>query len=219
MAQYLGEIFRLQEYQRPVGLSSLAEHMNVSLQAASRMLNRLQRAALIDHQPYRGVELTQAGERIALQELRRHRISEVFLVRVMGFGWDEVHDLTDQFESGISDLMLGRIEEMAGFPTRCPHGEPIPARDGTMPVLQDSSLTSLKPGAEGRISRVRVNEPARLRYLAELDLIPGATIQLVSQSPFNGPVRVKIGQSEQILGHDLASALWIDIERPNNAAP
>ena len=210
MQRYAAEIHRLQQDHPHVPLSMLAEHVDVSLQAASRMIRRLKEAGLVVHKPYRGVRLTPEGERIALPSIRRHRLIEVFLVRVMRFGWEEIHDLADVLEAGIDQVLEDRIDELAGRPTHCPHGDPIPTRDGVMPPLNDVSLVTVEPGVAGRISRARTHDPDKLRYLADLGLVPGVDFWLQTRGPFNGPLRIRVGTQEHVLGHDLAATLWVE---------
>jgi DtxR family Mn-dependent transcriptional regulator len=210
MGRYAAEIYRLQEDKEYVSLSDLGEHIHTSLQAISRMIGRLKEGGYLVHEPYRGVRLTAAGERIALPAIRRHRLVEVFLVRVMGFGWDEVHDFSDRFELGVDQLIEDRIFEVAGRPTRCPHGEPIPSKDGVMPVLSDASLVSKEVGRLYALSRVRVHDPEKLRYLGELGLVPQAKFKLLSIAPFSGPVRVQLDRQELVLSHELAAALFVE---------
>jgi DtxR family Mn-dependent transcriptional regulator len=211
MRRYAAEIYRLQDEGAPVGLSELAESVNASLQAASRMLGRLKEAGFVAHEPYRGVRLTVTGVQIAMPAIRRHRLVENFLVKVMGFGWDEVHDFADRFELGINDLLEDRIDALAGHPKRCPHGEPIPDKDGVMPELQDRSLETVEVGSECLLSRVRIHDPEKLRYLGELGLYPGVHFHFKSRAPFNGPFRIAKGQQEIVLGHDLAVALFVEL--------
>lgn len=210
MQRYAAEIYRLQQDHPYATLSMLAEHVDASLQAVSRMLTRLEEGGLLEREPYRGVRLTLAGEKAALPELRRHRLLEVFLVKVMKFGWDEAHDLTDGFALGIDQKLEDRIDDLTGRPTRCPHGEPIPTREGIMPALQDRSLTTLQPGEIGHVSRVRTHDGPKLRYLAEQGLVPGVGFRVVSHAPFNGPIRVLTDKQEHILGHELAQVLWVE---------
>ena len=188
----------------------LAEQVDASLQATSRMIRRLKEAGLVVHEPYHGVRLTPTGERVALPAIRRHRLVEVFLVQVMRFGWDEVHDLADVLASGVNQLIEDRMDELTGHPTRCPHGEPIPSRDGVMPPLNDARLTSFEPVCEVRISRVRTHDPEKLRYFAQLGLTPGTALQLVGRAPFNGPLRIRVAGQEHVLGHELAMLLWVE---------
>ncbi len=215
MQRYAAEIYRLQADHPYVTLSLLAEQTETSLQAASRMIRRLKDAGLVVHEPYRGVQLTPAGERVALPAIRRHRLVEVFLVQVMRFGWDEAHELADRLTPGIDQVLEDRIDELTGHPTRCPHGEPIPSREGVMPVLNDVNLLTLQSGAVGRISRVRTHDPDKLRYLAELGLLPGVGLRLFNRAPFNGPLRIGVGTQEHVLGHELAAVLWVE---PNTRA-
>ncbi len=210
MRRYAAEIYRLQEDAKYVGLTELAEHVNASLQAISRMLARLREGGFVEHEPYRGVRLTAQGEQIALPSIRRHRLVEMYLVRKMGFGWHEVHDLSDQFELGINDLLEDRIDELAGHPTRCPHGEPIPTKDGVMPVLSDRSLVEMEMGKMYRLSRVRVHDPEKLEYLGDLGLYPGVEFAVLSIAPFNGPVHIQMDRQDIILSYHLAAALFVD---------
>ena len=210
MRRYAAEIFRLQEGREYVGLSDLAEPIDASFQAISKMLGKLKEAGYLEHEPYRGVRLTESGMHIALPAIRRHRLGEVFLVRVMGFGWHEVHDYSDRFELGIDQRLEDRMDELCGHPARCPHGEPIPSREGIMPVVKDDSLVNRPAGSEYIISRVRIHDPEKLRYIGELGLYPGAHLALVSIAPFNGPVRIKIGRQEEILSYELASVLYVE---------
>lgn len=210
MRRYAAEIYRLQEEQEYVSISELSEHIYVSLQAISRMVGRLKNGGYIIHEPYRGVRLTRAGEVIALPAIRRHRLIEVFLVRVMGFGWHEVHEVSDKFELGISDLLEQRIDEILEHPTRCPHGEPIPSADGEMPTIHDASLVESQVGAKHRISRVRVHDPEKLLYLGNLGLYPGAEFSVLSFAPFSGPVHIQMDGKQIVLSHELAAALFVE---------
>lgn len=212
MRRYAAEIYRLQEENEYVSLTELAGHANASLQATSRMIGRLKESGFLKHEPYRGVRLTEAGEKIALPAIRRHRLVEVFLVRVLGFGWHEVHEISDQFELGINQALEDRIDELTNHPARCPHGEPIPTRDGRMPVVNDISLVEVQPGVSCCLSRVRIHEPEKLNYLGELGLYPGECFLLKSRAPFNGPVRTLLGRNEVVLGYDLAAALFVEIK-------
>lgn len=208
---YLAELYRLQQdNDGHVSLSTLAETMDASIQAVSRMVRRLRESGLIEQAPYQGILLTTEGARYAMPAIRRHRLIEVFLVRVMGFGWDEAHELTDQLELGVNGLLEDRMDALAGYPTRCPHGEPIPSKDGIMPVLNDICLLYCQPGAHLRVSRVRTRESAKLQYIAELGLLPGTGLHFVSQAPFGGPLRLAFAGHEHVIGRELAATLWVE---------
>jgi DtxR family Mn-dependent transcriptional regulator len=208
--RYAAETYRLQQDSPQVGLSELADAVRASLQATSRMVGRMKKLGLMEHELYKGVRLTRDGERVAMPALRRHRLVEVFLVRVMKFGWDEAHDLSDQFELGINEQLEDRLDELTGHPTRCPHGEPIPSRDGVMPEVHDTSLANLQPVARCLISRVRTHNPDELRYFAELGLFPDVEFVLLNRIASHGPFRLQFGKREHVLGHSLASALYVE---------
>jgi DtxR family Mn-dependent transcriptional regulator len=209
MREYLAEIYRLQEDQPTVSTTSLADRLNVSAPAVPRMLKRLKSAGFVKHIPYQGVELTELGQTEALREIRRHRILEVFLVNIMEFTWDEAHEHADDLGQGLNNKLSERMFEMTGRPSRCPHGEPIPDAEGNLPELNDICIVNLSVGHKGEVSRVRTHEPEKLRYFASLGLIPGAALEIVARAPFNGPIRLRIGREEDVLGMELAKSLWV----------
>lgn len=209
MRGYLAEIYRLQEDSPTVSTTSLAERLNVSPPAVPRMLKRLQNAGYVKHVPYQGVELTLRGRLEALREVRRHRILEVFLVNVMGFAWHEVHDHAEGLGAGLNDALTDRMDEMTGHPPRCPHGEPIPDQDGRLPEINDMCIVNLGVGHKGAISRVRTHEPEKLEYIASLGLIPGIEFEIIGRAPFNGPMRLRVGRDEVVIGYELMKSLWV----------
>jgi len=211
--EYLAEIYRLQTTsEEPVTTTALAERLEVSPPAVVRMMRRLAREGYLRRQPYKGVSLTPEGEREALKSIRRHRLLEAFLVTVMKFGWDEVHEHAHGLEGVINDPFEDRMDELAGYPKRCPHGDPIPTKDGKMPELPDASLSEFEVGTRGVIRRIRNHTPEKLRYLAEHNLMPGASITLLGRAPFNGPVRLKTPAGEQVLGTEMARDIFVEAE-------
>lgn len=213
MQEYLGEIYRLERSPDGEGVttSALAERLDVSPPAVVRMLRRLDEAGLLTHIPYQGVKLSPHGEREALRAIRRHRLLEAFLVKVMGFGWDEVHEESHKLELAISDAFEDRMDAVAGYPTRCPHGDPIPTKDGHMPEVNDQPLPDVPVGAAGTVSRVKTHDGEKLRYLARLGLVPGTPIRLLNRAPFNGPLRLKVNHQEHVIGTELAQALRVEV--------
>lgn len=207
---YLGEIYRLQEEHPWPGLSLVAENMGVSLQAASRMIRRMVENGYVEHEPYKGVRLTPEGEAIALQVIRRHRILEAYMVTVMGFGWEEVHEMVESLERGVEERLIDRMDEMAGFPQRCPHGEPIPSKDGVMPRVVDQPLSACDEGVAVQVSRVKTHDPEKLRYLKAHNLIPGCPVEVIARSPFNGPVHLNCAGERVVIGNELASELYVE---------
>ena len=215
MRDYLAQIYRLSDRSpaadnRFISTSALADVLDVSAPAVNRMVTRLKEMTLLEHEPYHGIRLTEAGEREALKELRRHRIAESFLVEVMGFGWHEVHAEANIMSSGLSDVLAERMAVMAGNPTRCPHGEPIPSMDGVIERPDDMLLSTAPAGDDPLvITRVLTRESDRLEYLAALGLIPGAQVQLIHLAPFNGPMQLKMGEEYRIIGHNLAEFIRV----------
>jgi DtxR family Mn-dependent transcriptional regulator len=209
MRDYLGEIYRLGQGETWVSTTAIAERLNVTGSATVRMVRRLHDYGLVTHLPYKGVRITPDGKKVALVNIRRHRLAERFLVDVMNFAWHEVHDLANSFQKGITQGIEDHMDEILGYPKTCPHGEPIPTREGVMPAVNDRPLTVLSPGAQGKISRIKTHEPGKLKYLAEIGLIPGTSFQLINRAPFNGPLRLKISHHEQVIGTELAAALWV----------
>jgi DtxR family Mn-dependent transcriptional regulator len=211
MQRYAAEIYRLQQDHGQVSLSLLSSHVESSAQAISTMVKRLHKNGFLVHEPYRGVRLTPAGEKIAMPALRRHRLTEVFLVKVMGYDWASAHELSDVFEKGINDELEERIFELAGYPTRCPHGEPIPSKEGVMPAVKDEPLVNVPSGSNCIVSRVRTHDPDKLRYIAELGLVPGVPFHLLSCAPFQGPLRLEMKPQDHIIGYELSQSIWVEV--------
>lgn len=212
MQEYLAEAYRLAYYQdnNPyVSTSALAEVLAVSAPAVTRMVQRLKEAGFLEHEPYRGICLTPEGEREALMNIRRHRLVEVFLVNVMKFGWHEVHDEADALGVAVSDEVVDRMEKMANYPRRCPHGEPIPSIEGVMPRVKDFPLNGASPDSELVISRVNTHDGQMLQYLDTLGLRPGTHFHLIARAPFNGPLQLRIGEEIRVIGHELAGVLRV----------
>ncbi len=213
MQRYAAEIYRLQQDHEQVPLSLLSSHVESSAQAISTMVKRLNKSGYLIHKPYRGVRLTDAGERIAMPSLRRHRLTEVFLVKVMKYDWATAHDLADTFEKGINDQLEDRIDELAGYPTRCPHGEPIPSKEGIMPKVRDESLVNVPSGSDCVVSRVRTHDLDKLRYIAEIGLVPGIPFHLLSCAPFKGPLRLEMKPHDHIIGYELSQSIWVEVTK------
>lgn len=213
MRRYAAEIYRLQQDYQLVSLSLLGMHIQASAQAISTMVKRLHTDGYLVHEPYRGVRLTPEGEKIAMPALRRHRLAEVFLVKIMKYDWATAHELADILERGINEEIEDRMFELAGRPTRCPHGEPIPSKEGVMPAVNDVSLVEVPSGSDCMISRVRTHHPDKLRYIEELGLVPGTPFHLLSCAPFKGPLRLQMKSRDQVIGHELAASLWVEVTK------
>ena len=213
MQRYAAEIYRLQQDHDQVSLSLLSSHVDASAQAISTMVKRLNKSGHLVHEPYRGVKLTAEGERIAMPSLRRHRLTEVFLVKVMKYDWASAHELADTFEKGINDQLEDRMDELADHPTRCPHGEPIPSKEGVMPAVRDEPLANVPSGSDCIVSRVRTHDLDKLRYIAEVGLTPGTPFHLLSCAPFKGPLRLEMKPHDHIIGYELSESIWVNVTK------
>ncbi|MBC7815077.1 MAG: metal-dependent transcriptional regulator [Burkholderiales bacterium] len=214
--EYLAQIYRLSDRvggsdsaEAYVSTSALADLLDVSAPAVNRMVTKLREMGLLLHEPYRGISLTEPGEREALKELRRHRIAEAFLVTVMGFQWHEIHEEAERMSRALGETVAERMAQMAGYPQFCPHGEPIPNADGTLAQLNDVLLADVKTEQELEITRVRTRDSDRLQYLAALGLTPGTHISLLHAAPFHGPLQLKVGSEYRIIGHNLAELIRV----------
>lgn len=212
MRDYLVNIYRLgdeTDHEEYVSTSELADTLQVSAPAVNRMVTKLRDMGLLHHERYQGITLTDAGKREALKQLRRVHIAESFLVAVMGFGWHEVYDEAERMSSALDEKILARMVEMAGNPTRSPHGAPIPDEEGRYPPLEDIPLAGAPDQQDYIISRVTTREPDRLEYLAALGLKPDESFRLLHAAPFDGPMQLQLGREYRIIGHNLAEVIRV----------
>jgi DtxR family transcriptional regulator, Mn-dependent transcriptional regulator len=203
-----------QRSREPVSTSALAERLEVSPASASAMIKRLETLGLVSREPYHGVRLTRAGERVALEVLRHHRLLELYLAEALGMSWDRVHEEAEVLEHAISPELSELIAAKLGNPTHDPHGDPIPTRDGEIDEPPTRALSELLPGERGTFSRVSDSNPDMLRYLSELGIAPGDELELTGQQPFGGPLTVMAGGREHALGPQLARAMRIETPGP-----
>lgn len=188
---YLKGIYQLQRRgDGRVKTKVLADHLGLSLPSVTSMMKSLAGLALVDYQPYQGVELTPSGEEAALRVLRNHRLVELFLVRTLGFSWDEVHAEAERLEHAISDKLADRIDAYLGHPRFDPHGDPIPTRDGRVEVLSGTPLSRVEVGVESTLVRVLDQDPELLRYLDAQGLRPGVQVVLRAADPFGGSLHL-----------------------------
>jgi DtxR family transcriptional regulator, Mn-dependent transcriptional regulator len=209
---YLKAVFEVQRDHGKVATTVLAERMGVAPASATGMIKKLAALKLVRHNPYQGVMLTRAGEKMALEVLRHHRLLELYLKEALGYTWDQVHEEACRLEHVISEEFEDKIFEVLGRPTRDPHGEPIPTKDGKMPTVDHEPLSDLQPGATGIISQVSKSDPEMLRYLGARGLIPEATVEVVEKAPFEGPLTVRTGDNSYVLGRQLASHIRVEVE-------
>ena len=210
---YAKAIYTLQRRaDSPVTTTALAERLDVSAASASGMVRRLSEIGLVKHEPYKGVELTERGNAVALEVIRHHRLLELLLAE-LGVPWDRVHDEAEVLEHHISEELEALIAERLGDPTHDPHGDPIPTADLSVDEGSSIALNDLEIGQRGRFVRVSDSEPEMLRYLSDLGLAPGEKLELIGREPFEGPLVVGFGGKQHPLGIALASAMRVEVER------
>lgn len=207
---YLKAIYQLSEGGRPVSTSAIAERLGIAPGSVTGMLKRLAEAGLVEHTRYHGASLTPDGAENAIRTIRRHRILELFLVEVLGYTWDRVHDEAERLEHVVSDDMIDRMATVLGSPTADPHGAPIPESGAAFREERYPCLADLQPGQSATLRQVPDEDPAALRYLAELELKPGAELEVREVAPFNGPMHVLINGREQVLGRELARHVKVE---------
>jgi DtxR family Mn-dependent transcriptional regulator len=196
-----------------VTTNALAERLGVTPASASGMVKKLDALGLVRHEPYRGVELTRDGERVALEVLRHHRLLELYLAERLDMPWDRVHDEAEVLEHVISEDLEALIAAKLGHPTHDPHGDPIPTPELTIDEGTTVSMESLDVGAEGIFMRISDSDPEMLRYLGERGIAPGDRFAVGEKQPFAGPVFARFGEETHVLGGALAQAMRVEVDR------
>jgi DtxR family transcriptional regulator, Mn-dependent transcriptional regulator len=194
-----------------VTTNALVERLGVTAGSVSAMLKRLAEMGLARHEPYHGVQLTADGERVALSVMRQHRLLELYLVEHLGVPWDRVHDEAEALEHVISKDLEARIAAKLGHPTHDPHGDPIPDADLVIDEGETRSLDDLTAGERGRFVRVSDSDSEMLRYLDGRGITLGDELEVVERQPFDGPLTVRFGSVEHVIGGRLARAMRIDV--------
>ena len=207
---YLKTIYELQASAEKVSTTSLAERLGVAPASVTGMVKKLAAMKLLKHEPYHGVLLTKAGEKIALEVIRHHRLVESYLTEALGVPWDKVHEEADKWEHVLSEDMEDRISAMLGNPTTDPHGAPIPARDGSLPETALRRLSDLEPGERAVVAEVSDHDPELLRYLGEMGLFPQTKLRLISAAPFQGPLTIEIAGHERAVGREVAGHVLVE---------
>jgi DtxR family Mn-dependent transcriptional regulator len=206
---YLKEIYKLQAAGERATTTVISRRMHVAPSSVTSMLKKLSALGLAEHAPYRGVRLTDKGERLALEIVRHHRLIEMYLAETLGLPLDALHAEADRLEHVLSEELEARIDEQLGYPTHDPHGDPIP--DAGLKVARSSlrALVDLEPGEEATVRRVPDGDAALLRYLAKLTLVPGRRVKMRRSEPFGGPVTVAVDGREHPVSRELAAAIGV----------
>ncbi|HEV2672034.1 MAG TPA: metal-dependent transcriptional regulator [Gemmatimonadales bacterium] len=206
---YLKSVFHLTNQGGFATTSDIAEMLAVAPPSVSGMMKRLSETGLIEHVPYRGVQLTPQGRRAALQMIRRHRILESYLTSKLGYDWGDVHVEAERLEHAVSEKLIERMADALGEPRYDPHGAPIPTAAGEIEETELLTLAETAVGATVILQEVGDENPARLHYLAEQGLTPGVRLSLIDRQPFNGPTIVRLDEGmTRVVGQELALLLF-----------
>ena len=207
--EYLEAIYKLQAAGKALGTTELGKELKVSPASASEMTDRLVERGLAEKVRDRGITLTRKGRRAALELIRKHRISERFLVDVLGMDWKDVHDEACRLEHAISPEVESRMEKLLGNPSTCPHGHPIPDRLGRTAEQPARRLSGLKKNQAGVIARIAGEQRSLLEYLATLGMMPGSDVKVEQVAPFEGPLLVRVKGATYALGREVAEKIWV----------
>ena len=193
-----------------VPTAAVARRLGVSAASATNMLKRLDSLGLVDHVPYRGAALTEAGLKAALEIVRHHRLLETYLARTLGVPWEEVHEEAEVLEHVLSEALEERISHRLGDPPVDPHGHPIPSKDLEMPARTHRRLWDVADGQRVTVRAVSDAVPEALRYLGDIGIKPGATLTLDSRGPLGGPLFVKVSDDAvHALSKEIAESVWV----------
>ncbi len=203
--EYLEWIYRLSKEQPEVTTTDLARSLKVSPASVTGMLKRLHERGLIIHEKYHGITLTDSGRESALATIRRHGLLERLLVDVLGLPWHLADEEAGRMEHHITPEVEARLEKFLGYPTTCPHGQPI---NWTQPEA-NIRLARVEPGDSVEVARIGDETPEFLEYVASLGMKPGAEVQVTARAPFNGPLMVRVGEQEYALGDEVCSKIWV----------
>ncbi len=206
---YLKEIYKLQEGDGRATTTGVAKALGVAPSSVTTMLKKLAALGLVEHAPYRGVVLTEAGEQVALEVIRHHRLLEQYLAETLGLPIDLVHDEADRLEHALSEELESLIDAKLGYPTLDPHGDPIPDAELHLNEPKFRPLTELEPGEAATIRRVPSEDSELLRYLSTLALVPGGLVELRETAPFDGPVTVAVDGCEHAISRELAGQIGV----------
>jgi DtxR family transcriptional regulator, Mn-dependent transcriptional regulator len=211
---YLKALYLLGGDERPVPTRDLAQRLGISSPSVSEMVTRLSAQSLVVHDRYRGQQLTREGRKVALELVRHHRLLEMFLVRVLGYKWDEVHDEAERLEHVISERMEERIFELLGKPELDPHGHAIPTLGGRVRPVSQRALSEGKAGERLMVEGVSDDDPGKLRELERRGLMPGTRLAVITGSEFEGPLEVKIKGRRESVPLGLARAIFVSESAP-----
>lgn len=205
---YLKTIYKLNANNTAASTNSIAGKLNTKASSVSDMIKKLSKKKLVNYIKYRGVSLTNEGEKIALKVIRKHRLWESFLVDKLGFKWDEIHDIAEQLEHINSVDLVDKLDEHLGFPNFDPHGDPIPNKHGKITNNKSLQLCELKAGSTGIVKGVREHSTEFLQYLESIPLVIGTNVKIIETYPFDSSLKIEIdNKKEQVISSAVANNL------------
>jgi DtxR family Mn-dependent transcriptional regulator len=207
---FLKAVYRLQQDEDRVSTNALAEGLAVQAPSVTEMAQRLVNAGLIDYERYKGVRLTLHGEAIALKIIRRHRLIELYLVRELNYALKEVHAEAESLEHAVSDRFVNALATKLGDPAVDPHGDPIPAADGTITLRVLSALSEWPLNMPATVSRIKAENPAMIEHLLDRGFSLNAAVEVLAHDPFEGPMTVRVEGEEKIIGHHAAACVLVE---------
>jgi DtxR family transcriptional regulator, Mn-dependent transcriptional regulator len=210
---YLKALYQLRSDARPVPTGDLASRLGISPASVSEMVSRLTAQGLVEHDRYHGQRLTGVGRAIALELVRHHRLLELFLVKFLGYGWDEVHEEAELLEHVISERMEQRIFDLLGRPELDPHGHAIPTLTGKIRLVSDRPLSECRQGEKVVVQGVSDEDPPRLRELSRRGLLPGIRIEVMAASEYESPIEGLIDGRPITIPLGLARAIFVERAR------
>jgi len=207
--EYLECIYKLQEKSGVARTSDIVKSLGVVPGTVTNTVEWLEKEGLVTHKPYKGVKLTEKGRKIALQVIRRHRLSERLLTDILCMEWDKVHDAACKLEHVITDEMMQPLEKTLKHPKTCPHGNPIPTKCGGIIEEESQPLLELATGEQSTIVKITEESLDLLHYLDTIGLVPRASIEILEKAPLNGPITVKVGSTNHAISRAVASIIRV----------
>jgi DtxR family Mn-dependent transcriptional regulator len=212
---YLKAIYELSPDGKPTSTNQIAERLGVAPASVTGMLKRLAalNPPLVDYHKHHGVQLTEAGLHASLQIVRKHRLLELFLFKILGYTWDEIHEEAERLEHVISFRFGERLASLLGEPEFDPHGDPIPSRDLQIPQLNTVSLSEVQAGRTVSVRRIPTSNPDLLRYLGEMGVLPGVQVQVLGQVSFDRTTHIRVGENgkEQVVGPEIGRLVQVEL--------
>ena len=209
---YLKAIWGLKEWSsEPVTATLIAKQLGLKLSSVSDAVRKMAKQGLVSHTPYGSVELTELGRQYALVMVRRHRLLESFLVQALDYTWDEVHDEAENLEHAVSDMLIERVDKFLNYPTRDPHGDPIPTVDGQITIPSAHRLTDSGAQSQVTVERISDSDPQLLKFLEERGIVTGAVLSTREGAPFSDSLEIQVAGGTQwvVLGRPATDAVFV----------